>query len=65
MSVLVLLISFSVMVALIFLGLFIWTVKSGQYDDTDSPAVRILLDDKPRGKTGENEKSEKTKKRLK
>ncbi len=59
MSVLVLLISFSVFVALIFLGLFIWTVKSGQYDDTESPAVRILFDDKPREEEGEEEKVKK------
>ena len=59
MSVLVLLISFSIMVALIFLGLFIWTVRSGQYDDTDSPAVRILFDDEPRDeKDEEKEKKE-------
>jgi len=25
--------------------LFWWTVKSGQYDDLDSPAQRILFDD--------------------
>jgi len=24
---------------------FIWAVKSGQYDDTYSPAVRMLFDD--------------------
>ncbi len=59
MSVLVLLISFSIMVALIFLGLFIWTVRSGQYDDTESPAVRILFDDEPRDeKDEEKEKKE-------
>jgi cbb3-type cytochrome oxidase maturation protein len=50
------------MVALIFLVLFIWTVKSGQYDDTDSPAVRILFDDRPREKKGEDEKDGKIKK---
>jgi len=44
MSVIVLLIIFSVIVALIFLVSFIWAVKSGQYDDTESPPVRILFD---------------------
>ena len=24
---------------------FFWAVKSGQFDDMDTPAVRILLDD--------------------
>lgn len=27
------------------LGLFIWAVRSGQYDDLDTPAVRVLFDD--------------------
>jgi len=46
MSVLVILILFSITVAISFLSLFIWAVKSGQYDDTDSPAIRLLYDDK-------------------
>lgn len=46
MSVIVLLILFSLVVAIIFLILFIWSVKSGQYDDTYSPSVRILFDEK-------------------
>jgi cbb3-type cytochrome oxidase maturation protein len=46
MSVIVLLIIFSIMVALIFLIAFIWAVRTGQYDDMESPSVRILFDDK-------------------
>jgi cbb3-type cytochrome oxidase maturation protein len=42
MSVIILLIIFSVIVAVGFLLAFIWAVKTGQYDDTDSPAVRML-----------------------
>ena len=38
------------------LGLFafLWTLRSGQYDDLDGAAVRILSDDDdmPRDKTG-------------
>jgi cbb3-type cytochrome oxidase maturation protein len=30
----------------IFLGAFIWSVKNGQLDDLETPAYRILLDDK-------------------
>jgi cbb3-type cytochrome oxidase maturation protein len=26
-------------------GVFIWTARSGQLDDLDSPAVRVLFDD--------------------
>lgn len=45
MSVIVILIFFSLVVAGIFLGGFIWAVKSGQYDDRYTPSVRILFDD--------------------
>ena len=45
MSVIVLLIIFSVMVATAFLIAFIWAVRSGQFDDTKSPSVRMLFDD--------------------
>ena len=61
MSVIVLLIIFSIVVALIFLASFIWAVRTGQYDDMDSPSVRILFDEKkkkPDGQDQEHRKSE-------
>ncbi len=45
MSVIIILIIVSVSVASIFLLAFFWSVKNGQFDDTDSPAVRILYND--------------------
>jgi cbb3-type cytochrome oxidase maturation protein len=45
MSVLIVLVIISVIVAGSFLGAFIWSVKKGQYDDDFSPSVRILFDD--------------------
>lgn len=45
MSVLIILIFFSLLVAVIFLGGFIWAVKSGQFDDRYTPSVRILFED--------------------
>jgi cbb3-type cytochrome oxidase maturation protein len=45
MSVLIILIAVSVVVALGFLIAFIWSVKNGQYDDDYTPSVRILFDD--------------------
>jgi cbb3-type cytochrome oxidase maturation protein len=45
MNILYLLVGISLLAALFFLALFIWAVKSGQYDDTYSPSVRILFDD--------------------
>lgn len=47
MSVIILLLIASISVAGLFLGAFIWSVKSGQYDDENSPSVRMLFDDKP------------------
>jgi cbb3-type cytochrome oxidase maturation protein len=35
----------ALMIAAIAVGLFIWAAKSGQFDDLDTPAVRILFDD--------------------
>jgi cbb3-type cytochrome oxidase maturation protein len=47
MSVIIILLFASISVAALFLGAFIWNVRSGQYDDEFSPAQRILFDDKP------------------
>ena len=46
MSVIVLLIAAGAVVAGGFLAAFVWAVKSGQFDDTSTPAIRILLEDK-------------------
>ena len=46
MNILVVLISISLFIALIFLGAFLWSLKSGQFDDTYGPSVRMLFDDK-------------------
>lgn len=45
MSVLFVLIIISILVAAGFLGAFIWSVKSGQYEDDYTPSVRMLFDD--------------------
>ena len=46
MSVIVILVLISVVVAGSFLAAFIWSVKRGQYDDDYTPSVRMLFDDK-------------------
>lgn len=46
MSVILVLIITSIVVAVAFLGAFFWAVKSGQYDDTYSPSVRMLFEEK-------------------
>lgn len=45
MEILYLLIPMAVVVAAIAVAFFVWTVKSGQYDDLEGPAHRILMDD--------------------
>jgi cbb3-type cytochrome oxidase maturation protein len=45
MSVILILILASLAVALAFLAGFIWAVKSGQFEDTCTPAMRILSED--------------------
>jgi cbb3-type cytochrome oxidase maturation protein len=45
MSVIFLLILFSLLLAFVFLYAFIWSVRDGQYDDEYTPSVRILFDD--------------------
>lgn len=48
----------SVSIAVIFLIVFIISAKNGQFDDDESPAVRILLEDKKQ----ETENKEETEK---
>lgn len=35
----------SLALAIAFLGCFIWAVKSGQFEDTCTPSMRILAED--------------------
>lgn len=51
MSVIVVLIIFSIIVALGFLIAFLWAVRSGQYDDDISPSVRMLFDSEKKTNT--------------
>ena len=45
MSVIYLLLSLSILVAVIFFVAFIFAVKNGQYDDSYTPSVRMLFED--------------------
>jgi cbb3-type cytochrome oxidase maturation protein len=45
MSVIFLLIPLSILAATGFLLAFIWSVRNGQYEDTSTPSMRMLLDD--------------------
>lgn len=45
MSVILLLIPLSVVIAGGFLAAFFWAVRSGQYDDTGTPSLRVLTEE--------------------
>lgn len=47
MSIIFFLIVVSLVVALGFLGAFLWATKNGQFEDDFTPSVRILFDDLP------------------
>jgi len=57
LSVIVILIAASLLVAVIFLIAFLWAVKNGQYDDRYTPSVRILFDDKDKIENISNNKT--------
>jgi len=56
MSAIIVLILIGILVAGGFLLVFIWAVKSGQYDDAYSPSVRMLFDN-PKKEAEEEEPS--------
>lgn len=45
MSVLFILIPVSLVFATAFLAVFFWAVRSGQFEDTCTPSMRLLMDD--------------------
>lgn len=58
MFVLFILIGVSLAIALGFLIAYIWSVRSGQYEDDYTPSVRMLFDDE----TDDKNKTDETKK---
>jgi cbb3-type cytochrome oxidase maturation protein len=62
MIVILMLIPLSVLIAAGFLWAFFWAVRSGQYEDTVTPAMRILTNDEPAPK-GSDHPLSKTEKR--
>jgi len=58
MSVIAILILISLVVALVFLAGFIWAVRSGQFEDTFTPSLRILMEEEPGGPDEESTNQE-------
>ena len=47
MDVVFVLLPLSLLIAAIGVAAFVWAVRSGQFEDLETPAVRILFDDEP------------------
>ncbi len=45
MNIIYLLIALAILFVILFVIFFIWAAAHGQYDDLETPAKRILLDD--------------------
>lgn len=58
MSVVFILVFVAIVLAGGFLVAFVWAVKSGQYEDTYTPSVRILFDDMLKKEEGKTEPGE-------
>jgi cbb3-type cytochrome oxidase maturation protein len=54
MGIIYVLITVSLIVALIFLSAFLWSVRSGQFDDDYTPSVRMLFDDETKKEESSN-----------
>ncbi len=52
MSVLYLVVPLAVAVVALALGAFVWATRAGQFDDLDTPSVRMLNDDADDGGAG-------------
>ena len=57
MSVIYVLLTISIAVALLFLIAFLLSVKKGQYDDAYTPSIRMLFEDELVDESSENQKS--------
>lgn len=45
MEILYLLVPLSLVLVVVIAGVFFWAVRSGQFEDLEGPAYRVLLDD--------------------
>jgi len=63
-SVILILILASLFMALVFLAGFFWAVRSGQFEDTNTPSMRILFDERMPEPGTEPAKHETPKKKI-
>jgi cbb3-type cytochrome oxidase maturation protein len=60
MDILYLLIPLSLVFVAVIAYVFLWAVKSGQFEDMEGPAHRILMDDEPTSPSGNSAAQEKS-----
>lgn len=58
MAIITLLILISLSIAILFLVIFYWSIKSGQYDDTYTPSIRMLFEYKKKKSSDSKESKE-------
>ena len=58
MSIIYVLLPVSIFLALIALAFYIWAVKHGQFDDLETPAMRVLFEDEQELRQDPQETSE-------
>jgi len=51
MSVLYILVPLALVIVFVAIGAYVWAARHGQFDDTETPAIRMLHDDEE-GRTG-------------
>jgi cbb3-type cytochrome oxidase maturation protein len=54
MEVLFILLPVAVALAAVAVGVFIWAARSGQFDDLETPGIRMLHDDEPGPRGGQH-----------
>ena len=58
MEIVILLIGLALILVIVIIWAFFWAVKSGQFDDMEGPAHRIIMEeDQPPAKESDDEKS--------
>ncbi|WP_055436869.1 cbb3-type cytochrome oxidase assembly protein CcoS [Lacinutrix algicola] len=64
MNIIYMLLAISVIVALVFFTVFIFSVKNGQYDDMYTPSVRMLFEDELVKEKSDKQKNKSIKKPI-
>ncbi len=55
MSIIILLITVSLLIAFAFLIAYFWAIRAGQFDDANTPAIRILFEEETIEHTSPNQ----------